>query len=194
MADSAHVRIGGGVERGKRRGGRRTHVVRAPKRQRVGAEAKAFPCRAVARDRTAWERLGFGADALALRRSDYVCPSASATFAALDAAADADVRRIGHFVRSLLAREPESLPPLETVVAAEAGAPSADRPWPFAPFESVPLGPGIYTEPYEPQTVDESVPDPPVVPESAATPRWLIRAGGGVAATAAGYAVFHGLG
>jgi hypothetical protein len=149
---------------------------------------------AVARHRTAWERLGFGADALALRRSDYVCPSASATFAALDAAADADVRRIGHFVRSLLAREPESLPPLETVVAAEAGAPSADRPWPFAPFESVPLGPGIYTEPYEPQTVDESVPDPPVVPESAATPRWLIRAGGGVAATAAGYAVFHGLG
>jgi hypothetical protein len=135
---------------------------------------------AVARDRPAWDTFGFGDDCLALRRADYVRPSASPAFAALGAAADADVRKMGEFVRSLLAHEPERLPALEScsrIVATPVGGARPDEwSWRLAPFENEPLAPGVYAEPFEPR---------PGEPHTAA---------GGVAASLGGYWVFHALG
>jgi hypothetical protein len=149
----------------------------------------------VARDRTAWERLGYGVDALALRRADYVRPSVSTAFAGLTAAADADVRKIGEFVRSLLSHEPESLPALERMVAPVAEMTSGE-PWPFAAFENAPLGAGTYAEPYAPRAVNDSAAVAPAPAQRRANSNQdrLLRTGGGVAATIGGYAIFHALG
>jgi hypothetical protein len=152
----------------------------------------------VARDRTAWEALGFGDDCLALRRADYVRPSASAAFGTLEAAADPDVRKIGKFVRSLLAHEPEALPKLENrarvIVTSSAGAALDEHAWRFEPFENEPLPAGTYTEPYHPRAVAVPVAAPPAPALPSKTQQLLVRAGGGVAATAAGSWVFHALG
>jgi hypothetical protein len=153
----------------------------------------------VARDRTAWEALGFGDDCLALRRADYVRPSASAAFRALEAAADPDVRKIGKFVRSLLAHEPEALPKLENrarfIATSGAGAALDEHAWRFEPFESEPLLAGTYTEPYHPRAAEIPVAVPPPPPPPLAERGHLLaRAGGGVAATVASYWVFHALG
>jgi hypothetical protein len=148
---------------------------------------------AVARDRTAWQALGFGDECLALRRADYVRPSTSATFARLAASSDAEVRKISTFVRSLLAHEPDGLPALESSARFDAmpsgGTAIDERLWPFAPFEREPLAAGTYAEPFEPRPIP--IPAPPPVPPQ--TPL-LTRAGGGLAATAGGYWVFHALG
>jgi hypothetical protein len=153
---------------------------------------------AVERDREAWDAFGFGDDCLALRHADYVRPSASPAFAALGAAADADVRKMGDFVRSLLTHEPERLPALEScsrIVAAPADETRPEqRSWRFAPFENEPLAPGIYAEPFEPQGAE-----PRPAPIAAPTPpsptlRLVAAAGGGIAATVGGYWIFHALG
>jgi hypothetical protein len=153
---------------------------------------------AVARDRTAWETFGFGDDCLALRRADYVRPSASPAFAALGAAADADVRKMGEFVRSLLTHEPEGLPALEScsrVVAAPVGGTQLQEwSWRFAPFEIEPLAPGVYAEPFEAPAVEpRAAPLPPPAPPGPGR-RLVAAAGGGIAATVGGYWVFHALG
>lgn len=154
---------------------------------------------ALSRARSAWDEFGFGDDCLALRRADYVRPSASPAFAAFERAADTDVRKIGGFVRSLLTHEPERLPALENcshlVVAAGGAAALGQRSWRFAPFEMEPLGPGVYSEPYEPRPLAPFAPSKPEPRRrsSWATP-FLGPAAGGIAATAGGYWVFHVLG
>jgi hypothetical protein len=154
---------------------------------------------AVARNRTAWESFGFGDDCLALRRADYVRPSTSAAFAAFAASPDAELRKIGAFVRSLLAHEPEALPALEGGVRLEVspstGKRSVEHAWRFAPFENEPLAAGTYTEPYRPRPAEIPVAVPPAPPPPPAERRHLLaRAGGGIAATVAGFWVSHALG
>jgi hypothetical protein len=152
----------------------------------------------VARNRTAWQLFGFGDDCLALRRADYVRPSSSAAFAALETSADADVRKIGTFVRSLLAHEPEALPALESRMRLEptlgAGTPFDENSWRFAPFESEPLAAGTYSEPYQPRPVELPVAAAPASLLPAHVQHLLVRAGGGVATTFGGYWIFHALG
>jgi hypothetical protein len=155
---------------------------------------------AVARDRTAWETFGFGDDCLALRRADYVRPSGSPAFAAFGAAADDDVRKMGAFVRSLLAHEPERLPALErcshVVAAPVGGARPNEWSWRFAPFETEPLAPGVYAEPFEPRPLAT----PPVTPTaisdvtSTTFSTANVAVAGGVAATVGGYWVFQAFG
>ncbi len=163
---------------------------------------------AVARDRSVWETLGFGEESLALRHADYVRPSASAAFAALGTAADADVRKIAAFVRSLLAHEPESLPALEHcshIVASPAGGPrSSEVSWRFAAFENEPLEAGVYSEPFEPRplqarSVSRRVPSAQVAaPRTAAldgsAQRLLMGALAGAVASVAGFYAFNAFG
>lgn len=129
---------------------------------------------ALARDATLWERLHVGDDRLAFGHDDYEWPSRSSAFGALSRATDDDVRKMAEFLGSMLAHEPQRLPPLED--------------GPLVPFARARLSSGIYVEPFRPAEKTK---------RDGRRPRLrnvLIIGGGATAGTLAGYLAFAQVG
>jgi hypothetical protein len=148
---------------------------------------------AVAHDRTAWESLRFGDECLAFRHADYVRPSASDAFARLTTPSGPQSGKLARYVQSMLSHEPDALPALEkcartTLAAVGDGHPIAA--WALPAFDSEPLVPGVYREPYRPGSTLR----PPPPPRPLKISRTAAGAAVGVAATAAAAEVFHLLG